>query len=187
MINFQFSIFNYHKLYRGAAGLAQNGVSAGQHLVDGLFVVMSNGDQLHIFVVFHLVFLMQGLHTLLHALWLGIRANRKAHRRVLHHVDADSIFGKHRKQLRQIIYRDEGEVSRKDGQQGLVVFDDDGGNALFQRAGGDDTTGFIGLEERFHVERNLLVLQRFQGFGMDNGGAVVRQLIGCSGCAPVIR
>lgn len=98
---------------------------------------------------------------------------------VLHKVDANVQFGKCRKDGLQIVFGNEREILGVDGNEGLVVFEDikrsfgiDGGEWANDGAFGS------GVDERLDVEANVLVLNGFDCFGVDDRSSVVGKFDG---------
>ncbi len=80
--------------------------------------------------------------------------------------------------MAQVILRDKGKVLGRNGQQGLIVFKNESGKQTESFCRGDFRAGSFGVEEGAYAEGDVFVLERFDGFGMDDGGSVVRQFDG---------
>ena len=79
----------------------------------------------------------------------------------------------------QVIFGYEAEVFGQNGEKCLVFFEDvEGGEGVDGGEGTDDGAGGEGVEEGFDVELDVFVLDGFDGFGVDDTGAVVGQFDG---------
>ena len=74
----------------------------------------------------------------------------------------------------QVALVHERVVAGRDGDQCLVVLDNKRGDALvvFPMAAVDERRLVVRMEERLHLQRDSLVLQRLDGLWVDDGGAI---------------
>ena len=99
--------------------------------------------------------------------------------RTLDEVDFLPVAGENGENVGKPLFEHEREVARSHGNQYLVLFENPHRDADRPvRFGADDAARFRGVAERTHVERNACVLERFDGFRMDDLRTAVRQLDG---------
>ena len=105
-----------------------------------------------------------------------IYACRKADRRILHHINLNTMLSKMFEDETQIIFSDEGEVLGGDAEKDLVEFDDERRNErLCRHIGPYLCTLPFRLQERPHLQCDILVLKRFDRFRVNDRCAVISQ------------
>ena len=142
--------------------------------------VMANGEQLQPVVVLDTETVFEVGSQLFQLLFVAVETEREHQRRSLDHVRVDVQIGTDFKDGLQVAFIHERVVAGRDGDQRLVVLDDVGGNGfvVFPMAAVDERRLVVGMEERLYFECYPLVLQRFDGFWVDDGSTVEGQFDG---------
>ena len=107
-----------------------------------------------------------------------IHAEAEVHRRVMHQIDLDTVSLQQGEDRREFLFEHEGKVPRTDRQQYLILLQDQNRNLDRRRHTANHRARFSLVPERPHVERDVLVLQRFDRLGMDDLCPAVSQLDG---------
>ena len=91
-------------------------------------------------------------------------------------LDAETL--QQREDRGELLFQHEGEIPRPDGQQHLVLLEDQDRNVDRGRHASDHRAGFALVAEGPHVKRNILVLERLDRLRMDDLRAAVSQFDG---------
>ena len=169
----------YDELGGGAGALLEEDGAVGYDAVDDVLCVVADGDELEALVVAQSELVLQIVAELIEEQRVVVDAKGETEGCVLHEVDTNVQFGEDGKDGLQVVFSNEAEVFGQNGEEGLVVFEDikgcegsDGGE------GSNDRTRSLGIEEGFDMELDILVLDGFDGLGMDDTGTVIGQFDG---------
>ena len=163
-----------HKLHSASAPLLHQNLLSLDEVILQAVLVMANGEQLQAVVVLDAETVFEFGSQLFQLLLVAVEAERKHQGGGLDHVGVDVEVGADGKDGLEVALVHERIVAGRDGDQRLVVLDDKRGDALvvFTMATVDERGLVVGVEERLHLQRDSLVLQRLDGLWVDDGGAI---------------
>ena len=107
-----------------------------------------------------------------------VDAQAQVHGRIVDQVGLDAETLQQREDRGELLFQHEGEIPRPDGQQHLVLLEDQDRNVDRGRHASDHRAGFALVAEGPHVKRNILVLKRLDRLRMDDLRAAVSQFDG---------